>query len=86
MRRRHQLGRAIGSEIDATPAQTALAWILTRGDDVAPIPGTRRVARVEENTAADEIQLTEAQLERLNNLEPAAGARHDDANMATIDH
>src|SRR3954464_10422729 len=76
--------RAIGAEIGATPAQTALAWILTRGDDVAPIPGTRRVARVEENTAADQIQLTEAQLERLNNLEPAAGARHDDANMATI--
>jgi aryl-alcohol dehydrogenase-like predicted oxidoreductase len=77
--------RAIGAEIDATPAQTALAWILTRGDDIAPIPGTRRVARVEENTAADGIQLTEAQLERLNNLKPAAGARHDDANMATID-
>src|SRR5207302_7651016 len=54
--------RAIGSEIGATPAQTALAWILTRGDDIAPIPGTRRVARVEENTAADKIQLTEAQL------------------------
>jgi hypothetical protein len=34
---------------------------------------------------ADQIQLTEAQLERLNNLKPAAGARHDDANMATID-
>ena len=45
--------RAIGAEIGATPAQTALAWILTRGDDIAPIPGTRRVARVEENTAAD---------------------------------
>ena len=60
--------RAIGAEIGATPAQTALAWILTRGDDIAPIPGTRRVARVEENTFADQIQLTEAQLERLNNL------------------
>jgi aryl-alcohol dehydrogenase-like predicted oxidoreductase len=77
--------RAIGAEIGATPAQTALAWILTRGDDIAPIPGTRRVARVEENTAADHIQLTEDQLGRLNNLESAAGARHDDANMATID-
>ena len=57
--------RAIGAEIGATPAQTALAWILTRGDDIAPIPGTRRVARVEENTAADAIELTAAQLERL---------------------
>ena len=44
---------AIGAEIGATPAQTALAWLLTRGHDIAPIPGTRRVARVEENTAAD---------------------------------
>jgi diketogulonate reductase-like aldo/keto reductase len=43
------------------------------------------VARVEENTAADAIQLTEAQIDRLNNLEPAAGARHDDTNMAAID-
>lgn len=77
--------QAIGAEIGATPAQTALAWILTRGDDIAPIPGTRRVARVEENTAADGIELTPAQLERLNNLTPAAGERHDVANMSTID-
>ena len=76
---------AIGAEIGATPAQSALAWILTRGDDIAPIPGTRRVARVEENTAADAIELTPAQLERLDALRPAAGARHDDANMSSID-
>jgi aryl-alcohol dehydrogenase-like predicted oxidoreductase len=78
--------RAIGAEIDATPAQTALAWLLTRGDDIAPIPGTRRVTRVEENTAADAVELTTAQLDRLNNLTPAAGERHDEANMASIDH
>ena len=78
--------RAIGAEIGATPAQTALAWILTRGDDIAPIPGTRRVTRVEENTAADSIELTAAQLERLDNLTPASGARHDDNNMASVDH
>ena len=77
--------RAIGSEIGATPAQTALAWILTRGSDIAPIPGTRRVTRVEENTAADRVELTRDQLHRLNNLTPAFGARHDDANMASID-
>lgn len=76
---------AIGAEIGATPAQTALAWILTRGEDIAPIPGTRRVARVEENTAADEVELTGTQLARLNSLRPAAGARHDEANMATVD-
>ncbi|MET7728618.1 aldo/keto reductase [Streptomyces mirabilis] len=77
--------QAIGDEIGATPAQTALAWLLTRGDDIAPIPGTRRVTRVEENTAADGIELSAAQLDRLNNLTPAAGERHDEANMATID-
>ncbi|MET7698697.1 aldo/keto reductase [Streptomyces sp. NPDC005485] len=77
--------QAIGAEIGATPAQTALAWLLTRGDDIAPIPGTRRVTRVEENTAADGIELSPAQLDRLNNLTPAAGDRHDEANMATID-
>ncbi|MEV0775174.1 aldo/keto reductase [Streptomyces sp. NPDC050428] len=77
--------QAIGAEIGATPAQTALAWLLTRGDDIAPIPGTRRVSRVEENTAADGIELTAAQLDRLNNLTPASGERHDEANMASID-
>ncbi|WP_325049641.1 aldo/keto reductase [Lentzea atacamensis] len=69
----------------ATPAQTALAWLLTRGDDIAPISGTRRVARVEDNTAADSVELSAAQLDRLNNLTPAAGERHDEANMASID-
>jgi aryl-alcohol dehydrogenase-like predicted oxidoreductase len=78
--------RAIGAEAGATPAQTALAWLLTRGDDIAPIPGTRRVARVEENTAADGVELTPAQLDRLDRLTPASGARHDDANMTSIDH
>src|SRR4051812_7154538 len=76
---------AIGADIGATPAQTALAWLLTRGDDIAPIPGTRRVSRVEENTAADGIELSPAQLDRLNNLTPAAGERHNEANMASID-
>ncbi|MEW1722573.1 aldo/keto reductase [Streptomyces sp. NPDC093109] len=77
--------QAIGAEIGATPAQTALAWLLTRGDDIAPIPGTRRVSRVEENTAADGIELSAAQLDRLNNLTPASGERHDEANMSSID-
>ncbi|MCW2497290.1 aldo/keto reductase [Jatrophihabitans sp.] len=77
--------KAIGAEIGASPAQTALAWILTRGDDFAPIPGTRRVSRVEENTAADSVHLTPEQLERLSALERAAGDRHDEANMGSID-
>lgn len=77
--------RAIGAENGATPAQTALAWLLTRGDDIAPIPGTRRVERVEENTASDAVRLSAGQVARLDALEPAAGERHDEANMASID-
>jgi len=77
--------RAIGAEAGATPAQAALAWLLTRGEDIAPIPGTRRVNRVEENTTADGVELTEDQIGRLDNLTPAAGARHDESNMASID-
>ena len=78
--------QAIAAEAGATPAQIALAWLLAQGNDIAPIPGTRRVARVEENTAADSIQLSGDQLERLSNLTPASGERHDQANMASIDH
>ncbi|QSE93019.1 aldo/keto reductase [Rhodococcus pseudokoreensis] len=77
--------RAIGAENGATPAQTALAWLLTRGSDIAPIPGTRRVTRVEENTAAHQLELTAGQVQRLDALQPAAGARHDDTNMADIE-
>jgi aryl-alcohol dehydrogenase-like predicted oxidoreductase len=76
---------AVAAEAGATPAQIALAWLLAQGNDIAPIPGTRRVARMEENTAADGIELSDNQLERLNNLTPAAGERHDEANMAAID-
>jgi len=86
----HNLGivaevQAIAAEAGATPAQIALAWLLAQGDDIAPIPGTRRIARVEENTAADGIVLSDDQLDRLNNLTPAAGERHSEESMATID-
>jgi aryl-alcohol dehydrogenase-like predicted oxidoreductase len=77
--------QAIATEVGATPAQIALAWLLAQGNDIAPIPGTRRVARVEENTAADDIELSNEQIERLIHLTPAAGERHDEANMAGID-
>jgi aryl-alcohol dehydrogenase-like predicted oxidoreductase len=77
--------RTFCAEIGATPAQTALAWLLTQGEDIAPIPGTRHVSRVDENAAAESVELTGDQLARLNNLAPAAGKRHDEANMASID-
>ena len=86
----HNLGivaevQAVAAEVDATPAQIALAWLLAQGDDIAPIPGTRRIARVHENTAADSIVLSGDQIDRLNNLTPAAGERHNEESMATID-
>jgi aryl-alcohol dehydrogenase-like predicted oxidoreductase len=77
--------KTVASELDATPAQIALAWLLAQGDDIAPIPGTKRVSRVEENTAADGIELRAEQIERLNNLAPATGERHEEGNMAVID-
>ena len=77
--------QAIAVQASATPAQIALAWLFAQGDDIATIPGTRRVARVEENTAANDVELSDDQLDRLNNLTRAAGERHDEANMATVD-
>ena len=77
--------QAIAAEVDATPAQVAIAWLLTKGEDIAPIQGTKRVSRVEENVAADSIELTAEQLEKLNNLTPPAGDHHNEAQMAMID-
>src|SRR4051794_6802475 len=51
----------VATEAGATPAQIALAWLLAQGDDIAPIPGTKRVSRVEENTAAERIRLSAQQ-------------------------
>ncbi|MFC1438887.1 aldo/keto reductase [Streptacidiphilus sp. N1-10] len=76
---------AIAAEIDATPGQVALAWLLSRGEDIAPIPGTRRVERVEENTAADTLHLTDDQLARLSALPPAAGDTHNPAQMKMME-
>ena len=69
-----------------TPAQLALAWVLSRGPDVVPIPGTKRRRYLEENAAAAELELTAAELERLDEAFPpgaAAGERYPD--MSTID-
>jgi aryl-alcohol dehydrogenase-like predicted oxidoreductase len=76
---------AVATEVGATPAQIALAWLLAKGNDIVPIPGTKRVARVEENIAADTAELTAEQIDRLNNLTPAAGDHHNEAQMRMID-
>jgi aryl-alcohol dehydrogenase-like predicted oxidoreductase len=75
----------VALESDATPAQVALAWLLARGEGIAPIPGTTRISRLEENVAADALELTLPQLSRLDDLPRPEGARHSAADMAAID-
>ncbi len=69
---------AVASEIGAAPGQVALAWLLAKGDDIAPIPGTRRVANLEENVAADAIELTAVQLAALDEVVTPVGDRYAD--------
>jgi aryl-alcohol dehydrogenase-like predicted oxidoreductase len=76
--------QTIASAVGVTPAQVAIAWLLARGDDIVPIPGTKRVSRLEENIAADAVHLTSQQISRLDNLTPAAGDHHNDAQMRMI--
>ncbi|MBF8191900.1 aldo/keto reductase [Nonomuraea sp. K274] len=76
---------AVAAEAGATPAQVALAWLLAQGDDIAPIPGTKRVSRVEENTAADGIQLTTQQIDKLSSLPPAAGDTHPESGLRMME-
>jgi aryl-alcohol dehydrogenase-like predicted oxidoreductase len=76
---------AVAAEAGATPAQVAIAWLLSQGDDIAPIPGTKRVSRLEENVAADDLVLTAEQLGKLNNLTPPAGDHHNEEQMRMID-
>jgi aryl-alcohol dehydrogenase-like predicted oxidoreductase len=69
---------AVAAEAGATPAQVALAWILAQGEGIAPIPGTKRVSRLEENLAADSLVLTPDQLAALSALPAPAGDRYAD--------
>jgi aryl-alcohol dehydrogenase-like predicted oxidoreductase len=75
---------AVAAEAIATPAQVALAWLLAKGDDIAPIPGTKQVSRVEENLAADALELTAEQISALDNLTPAAGDHHEEGDMRLL--
>jgi aryl-alcohol dehydrogenase-like predicted oxidoreductase len=68
----------VATDAGATPAQVALAWILAQGEGIAPIPGTKRVGRLEENAAADDLVLTAAQLATLSDLDAPVGDRYAD--------
>ena len=76
---------AVAADAGATPAQVALAWLLSKGDDIVPIPGTKRTVRVEENCAADGIQLSPEQIQRLDDLTPAAGGHHNEEQMRLLE-
>jgi aryl-alcohol dehydrogenase-like predicted oxidoreductase len=62
-----------------------VAWLLAQGESIVPIPGTRRVARVEENVAAEGVRLSPEQIARLDALPPAAGDHHEAAQMRLLD-
>jgi aryl-alcohol dehydrogenase-like predicted oxidoreductase len=79
-----EMSRAKG----VTPGQLALTWVLAQGEDIVPIPGTKRRSYLEENAAASEIELTADDLARLNELAPkgsAAGMRYPEAMMRFVD-
>ena len=68
-----------------TPAQLALAWVLARGDDIVPIPGTKRRTYLEQNVVALEVELTDDEVERIGaDLPAVAGERYDENGMATL--
>lgn len=79
----------LADEIGCTPAQAALAWLLAQGEDILPIPGTKRVSYLEENVAAADITLTPAQAQRLAAAVPAAavaGERYPEQSMRAVGH
>jgi aryl-alcohol dehydrogenase-like predicted oxidoreductase len=78
----------IAREKGATPGQLALAWVLAQGDDIVPIPGTKRRAYLEENVAASSITLSADDLARIDAVAPkgvAAGTRYPEAMMRFVD-
>lgn len=80
--------RAIAAGKGVTPAQLALAWVLAQGEDLVPIPGTKRVRTLEENVGAVELTLTADDLARIDAAFPrgaAEGERYPEATMAAID-
>ncbi|HEX3294571.1 MAG TPA: aldo/keto reductase [Solirubrobacterales bacterium] len=77
--------REIAEEKGITPAQLALAWVLAQGDDIVPIPGTKRRTYLEENAHAAEIELSDEDLDRISKeLPEVAGERYEETGMAAV--
>jgi aryl-alcohol dehydrogenase-like predicted oxidoreductase len=79
--------RELAEQRSCTPAQLALAWVLAQGNEIVPIPGTRRVERLEENAAAAEIELSEEELSAIDAAFPpdvASGGRYTQSMMSLV--
>ncbi|RPD83438.1 aldo/keto reductase [Luteimonas sp. 100069] len=79
--------QAIAQDYGVTPGQLALAWVLAQGEDIVPIPGTKRIGFLDENIAALEIHLTEDDMARIDAIFPpdaAAGTRYPEAGMDAL--
>jgi aryl-alcohol dehydrogenase-like predicted oxidoreductase len=77
--------KEIAGEKGVTPAQLAIAWLLAQGDDIVPIPGTKRRTYLEQNAAAVDVRLTGGDLARIDaELPETAGDRYDQAGMASV--
>jgi aryl-alcohol dehydrogenase-like predicted oxidoreductase len=79
--------RALAAKKGCTPAQLALAWVLAQGDDIVPIPGTKRRRYLEENVAALDVRLTPEELAEIDSLLPrgvAAGSRYPEPGMRAV--
>ena len=75
----------IAEEKQVTPAQLAIAWVLAQGEDIVPIPGTKRRTYLEQNAGAADVHLTEDDLRRIEaELPPVAGERYDETGMAAV--
>jgi aryl-alcohol dehydrogenase-like predicted oxidoreductase len=80
--------KAMATAKGVTPGQLALAWVLARGNDIVPIPGTKRRRYLEENCAAEAVRLTPAELARIEEVAPkgiAAGLRYPAGAMSSVD-
>jgi aryl-alcohol dehydrogenase-like predicted oxidoreductase len=76
--------KAIADEKGVTPGQVALAWVHSRGDDIVPIPGTKRRKYLEENAAAAELDLGTEEFQRLEEVFPTAGDRYPDMSLVNL--
>lgn len=76
--------RSIAAKHDSTPAQVALAWVLSRGANILPIPGTKRISRLDENAAAADLRLSEDELSTLSGILAPQGQRYGEVGMAFV--